>query len=146
SGKPGEVGAMEGVWGRDAARGAWVCPRRPGGSEQTSDWNALVDGAPKRPFDRLRFFRWRCFTDYGEGLGGELFVHLISGIHFITSTNQPALRGISSGGLFHFKDGREFPDLIETLYDYPTFPFTLHCNLNNNGGQFIGFYGTKGTM
>ena len=23
---------------------------------------------------------------------------------------------------------------------------TLRCNLNNNGGEFIGFYGTKGTM
>ena len=46
----------------------------------------------------------------------------------------------------HFKDGREFPDLIETLYDYPNCRVTLRCNLNNAGGEFIGFYGTKGTM
>jgi predicted dehydrogenase len=94
----------------------------------------------------VRFFRWRCYQDYGEGLGGVLFVHLLSGIQFITGTNAPALRAQSSGGLFHFKDGRDFPDLIETLYDYPNFRVTLRCNLNNDGGEFIGFYGTKGTM
>jgi hypothetical protein len=71
---------------------------------------------------------------------------LISGIQFITGTNEPAQRAQSAGGLFHFKDGREFPDLIETLYDYPNFRMTLRCNLNNAGGEFIGFYGTKGTM
>jgi hypothetical protein len=36
--------------------------------------------------------------------------------------------------------------LIETFYDYPNFRVSLRCNLNNEGGEFIGFYGTKGTM
>jgi predicted dehydrogenase len=94
----------------------------------------------------VRFFRWRCFSDYGEGLAGDLFVHLISGIHFITSTNTIAERAISTGGLFHFKDGRDFPDLIQTSYDYPNLRVTIRCNLNNDGGEFIGFYGNKGTM
>jgi predicted dehydrogenase len=94
----------------------------------------------------VRFFRWRCFTDYGEGLGGDLFVHLISGIHFISGTNTTAERAQSAGGLFHFKDGREFPDLIETIYDYPNFRVSLRCNLNNDGGEFIAFYGTQGSL
>ena len=94
----------------------------------------------------MRFFRWRCFTDYGEGLGGDLFVHLISGIHFISGTNTIAQRAQSSGGLFHFKDGRDFPDLIETMYDYPNFRVSLRCNLNNDGGEFIGFYGKQGSL
>jgi len=146
SGKLGEVFSINAYWDRNSPSGAWVYPIPPDASPQTLDWNTFLGTAPKREFDPVRFFRWRCFTDYGEGLGGDLFVHLLSGIHFITSTNQPALRAQSSGGLFHFKDGREFPDLIETLYDYPNFRVTLRCNLNNNGGEFIGFYGTKGTM
>ena len=120
-----------------APSGAWVYPIPPDASEQTIDWNAFLGSAPKRPFDPVRFFRWRCFTDYGEGLGGDLFVHLISGIHFISGTNTIAQRAQSSGGLFHFKDGREFPDLIETVYDYPNFRVSLRCNLNNDGGEFI---------
>ena len=146
SGKLGEVFSINAYWDRNSPSGAWVYPIAPDASEKTIDWNAFLGNAPKVAFDPVRFFRWRCFTDYGEGLGGDLFVHLLSGIQFITSINAPAQRAISSGGLFHFKDGREFPDLIETLYDYPNCRVTLRCNLNNNGGEFIGFYGTKGTM
>ena len=146
SGKLGEVFSINAYWDRNSPSGAWVYPIPPDASEKTIDWNSFLGTAPKVPFDPIRFFRWRCYRDYGEGLGGDLFVHLLSGINFITSTNVPASRAMSSGGLFHFKDGREFPDLIETLYDYPTCRVTLRCNLNNNGGEFIGFYGTKGTM
>jgi predicted dehydrogenase len=146
SGKLGDVFFIEAFWDRNSASGAWVYPIPPNANEQTIDWNAFLDGAPKRPFDPVRFFRWRCFTDYGEGLAGDLFVHLISGIQFITSTKTVANRAQSAGGLFRWKDGREFPDLIETLYDYPNSRVAVRCNLNNEGGEFIGFYGTKGTL
>jgi predicted dehydrogenase len=146
SGKLGDVFSINAYWDRNSPSGAWVYPIPPDASEKTIDWNAFLGNAPKRGFDPVRFFRWRCFIDYGAGLGGDLFVHLLSGIHFITSTNEPASRATSSGGLFYFKDGREFPDLIETMYEYPKFRVTLRCNLNNNGGEFIAFYGKKGTM
>jgi predicted dehydrogenase len=146
SGQLGDVTAIEAYWDRNTASGAWVYPIPPNASEQTIDWNAFIEGGPKRPFDPVRFFRWRCFSDYGEGLAGDLFVHLISGIHFITGTDTVAERAQSSGGLFRWKDGRDFPDLIETMYDYPKFRVLLRCNLNNEGGEFIGFYGTGGTM
>ena len=146
SGKLGDVFEIEAYWDRNTASGAWVYPIPPDASEQTIDWTTFLGDAPKRPFDPVRFFRWRCFADYGEGLAGDLFVHLISGIHFITGTNQAAQRAQSTGGLFRWKDGREMPDLIETFYDYPNFRVAVRCNLNNEGGEFIGFYGTKGTM
>jgi len=145
SGKLGDVYHIEAYWDRNSPSGAWVYPIPPNASEQTLDWNEFLGGAPKRPFDPVRFFRWRCFTDYGEGLAGDLFVHLISGITFITGTNTVAKRAQSTGGLFHFKDGRDFPDLIETFYDYPDLRVYLRCNLMNDQGEFIGFYGTKGT-
>jgi predicted dehydrogenase len=146
SGKLGPVTCVQAYWDRNSPSGAWVYPIPPGVNEQNLDWTSFLVGAPSIPFDLNRFFRWRCFTDYGEGLGGDLFVHLISGIMFITGTNTAPSRAQSTGGLFHFKDGREFPDLIETFYDYPNFRVALRCNLNNDGGEFIGFYGTEGTM
>jgi predicted dehydrogenase len=146
SGKLGQVTAIEAHWDRNSPSGAWVHPIPPDASEKTIDWNAFLGSAPTRPFDPVRFFRWRCFSDYGEGPAGDLFVHMISGIHFITGTNTVAQRAQSSGGLFHFKDGREFPDLLETLYDYPDFRVSLRCNQNNDGGELIAFYGTNGTL
>jgi predicted dehydrogenase len=146
SGALGEVFFIEGSSDRNSASGAWVYPIPPDASEQTIDWNAFLGDAPKRPFDAARFFRWRCFADYGEGLAGDLFVHLLSGIYFISGTNEAPQRAQTSGGLFRWKDGRDFPDVIETLYDYPKFRVILRCNLNNAGGEPIKFHGTKGTM
>jgi predicted dehydrogenase len=146
AGALGDVFFVEGASDRNSPSGAWVYPIPPDASEQTIDWNEFLVGAPKRPFDAARFFRWRCFADYGEGLAGDLFVHLLSGIHFIAGIDQAPQRAQSSGGLFRWKDGREFPDLIETMYEYPNFRVVLRCNLNNAGGEPIKFHGTKGTM
>lgn len=146
AGALGDAFFMEGASDRNSPSGAWVYPIPPDASEQTIDWNEFLVDAPKRPFDAARFFRWRCFADYGEGLAGDLFVHLLSGIHFIAGIDQAPQRAQSSGGLFRWKDGREFPDLIETLYEYPNFRVVLRCNLNNAGGEPIRFHGTKGTM
>jgi predicted dehydrogenase len=146
SGRLGRVFAIEGYTDRNSASGAWEYPVPPDASEATIDWNAFVVGAQKRPFDAMRFFRWRCFTDYGEGLGGDLFVHLISGIQYITGVNMPPLRAQSSGGIFRWKDGREYPDLMETLYDYPDFRVSIRCNQNNAAGESTIFYGTEGML
>ena len=146
SGKLGKVYAIEGFTDRNSAGGAWVYPIPPDASESTIDWNAFLVGAPKRPYDATRFFRWRCFTDYGAGLAGDLFVHLISGMQFVTGVNMPPLRAQSTGGIFRWKDGREYPDLLETLYDYPDFRVSIRCNQNNAAGDSTIFYGTKGTL
>jgi len=146
SGALGDVFFIEGASDRNSASGAWVYPIPPDASVQTIDWKTFLVDAPQRPFDAARFFRWRCFADYGEGLAGDLFVHLLTGIHFITGVNEVPMRAQSSGGLFRWKDGRDFPDLIETFYDYPKFRVTLRCNLNNEAGEPIKFHGTRGTM
>src|ERR1700685_1513760 len=100
SGAVGEVFHIEASWNRNSPSGAWVYPIPSDASEKTIDWNAFLDGAPKRPFDAARFFRWRCFVDYGEGLAGGVFVHLLSGIHFVSGIDEVPQRAQSTGGLF----------------------------------------------
>lgn len=147
SGRLGEVSTIEAVWDRNTDSGAWVYPIPPDANEHTVDWNTWLGDAPKRPFDGRRFVSWRCYKDYGAGLPGDLFVHLISGIHYITGTNEPAIRAFSTGGIYHYKDGREFGDLQWTIYDYPKFQVILRCNQNNKyEDQLFTFYGKKGTM
>lgn len=147
SGRLGEVTLIEGHTDRNGPSGAWVYPIAPDAGPETIDWAAWLRGAPQRPFDAARFFRWRCFADYGEGVAGDLFVHLLSGMQCVSGINAIPARAYSTGSLTHFKDGRDFPDLLATLYDYPgEVTVSLHCNQNNAAGDTTVFYGREGTM
>ncbi len=146
SGRLGELHYIQGHCDRNSPSGAWVYPIPPDASPQTIDWTTFLRDAPERPFDPVRFFRWRCFSDYGEGLAGDLFVHLLSGMQCASGINAAPSRAYSSGSLTHFNDGRDFPDLLVTIYDYPGVTVTLHCNQNNDAGETIVFYGREGTM
>ena len=75
----------------------------------TIDWERFLGSAPKRAFDPKRFFRWRCFADYGEGLAGDLFVHMLSGIHFITGSEHAAAAGSLLRGPLPLEGGPRFP-------------------------------------
>ncbi len=146
SGRLGDVRYIEGHSDRNSPSGAWVYPIAPDASPQTIDWTTWLRDSPARPFDAARFFRWRCFADYGEGVAGDLFVHLLSGIQCVSGVNAIPARASSTGSLTHFTDGRDFPDLLATLYDYPGVTVNLHCNQNNAAGEPIIFYGSEATM
>ena len=146
SGALGQVTAVEAAIDRNDASGAWVYPIPPDASEQTIDWNQFLGDAPKRSFDPIRFFRWRCFRDYGEGLPGDLYVHMLTGIHYIAGITAPPLRAASMGGIFRWTENREAPDLLWTLFEYPDFRLSMRCNLNNESAAVSRFCGTKGTL
>ena len=40
-------------------------------------------------FDSKKFFWWRAFKEVGTGVAGDLFIHLLSGTHFITDSKGP---------------------------------------------------------
>ena len=146
SGRLGEVTYIEGHVDRNGPSGAWVYPVAPDASPETVDWKAWIRDAPDHAFDAERFFRWRCFADYGEGVAGDLYVHLLSGIQGVSGINAIPMRAYSCGSLTHFKDGRDFPDLLATLYDYPGTAVNLHCNQNNNNIESTVFYGREATL
>ena len=146
SGKLGEVAYIEGHTDRNSPSGAWVYPVPPDASPATIDWESFLHDAPAIPFDAARFFRWRCFKEYGEGVTGDLYVHLLSGMQRVSGINAAPSRAYSTGSLTSFKDGRDYPDLMTTLYDYPGATVSLHCNQNNASGDITAFYGKAGTM
>lgn len=146
AGAIGNLNTVEAWIDRGTAIGAWQYSIPPDASPATVDWDRFLGRAPKVPFEPVRLFRWRNYRDYGTGVGGDLFVHLFSGMHYVTNTNGPS-RVYATGGLRFWKDGRDVPDVLMGLYDYPTFNLTLRVNLINgsvsetSGFRFIGSEG-----
>jgi predicted dehydrogenase len=96
----------------------------PEGNPQTIDWEQFLGPAPKVPFSLERFFRWRCWWDYGTGLGGDLLTHEYDAMNQILNLGIPA-SAVASGGVYFYKDGREVPDVFQAVYEYPDRDFTL---------------------
>ena len=102
----------------------------------------------------IRLFRWRNYQDYGTGVAGDLFVHLLSGLHLVTGSLGPD-RILATGGLRYWNDGRDVPDVMLAMLDYgkqPTHPeFTLSLRVNLKSGvpeERFGFrfMGTDGVI
>ncbi|MFN0102673.1 MAG: Gfo/Idh/MocA family protein [Bryobacteraceae bacterium] len=153
AGAIGDLNLVEAWWDRNSAIGAWQYSIPPDASPANIDWDRFLGSAPKRPFEPIRLFRWRNYQDYGTGVAGDLFVHLFSGLHFITGVEGPE-RVFATGGLRYWKDGRDVPDIMMGLYDYPAqnkmpaFNLALRVNFVNGAGETSGFrfVGSEGVM
>ncbi len=143
-GAVGDVCLVESGMGRNNPCGAWEYTVPPDLSPATVDWETWLGTTPKLPFDAIRWTRWRCFQDYGEGIPGDLFVHLLTGIHYIAGIEAPPARAFSQGGLYRWKDGRDVPDCLTTMYEYPKFKATLRVTLNTDTDEYTRFLGKGG--
>ena len=148
AGAIGELNAVQAWWDRNSDIGAWEYTIPLDGNTQTCDWPRFQGSAPPHAWDPERFFQWRKYSDYGTGVAGDLFVHLFSGTHFITGSHGPT-RAMATGGLRFWKDGRDVPDVLLALFDYPQgFNLSLRVNFVDGGSEGEGFIfsGSEGTM
>lgn len=148
AGAIGQLNMVSAHWDRNSSTGAWNYTVPPDASTETCDWQRFLGTAPKIPFNAEHFFQWRKWKAYGTGVAGDLFVHLFSGTHFITGTNGPT-RGMATGGLRFWKDGRDVPDVMLGLFDYREgFNLSLRVNFVDGGEESEGliFTGSEGTM
>ncbi len=148
SGAIGEITSINAWWDRNSALGAWDYTVPPDASTETIDWPRFLGNAPKIPFSAEHFFQWRKWKAYGTGVAGDLFVHLFSGTHFVTGSHGPT-RAMATGGLRFWKDGRDVPDVLLGLFDYPQgFNLALRVNFISGGPESEGFVftGSEGTL
>ena len=148
AGAIGQLNMVTARWDRNSSIGAWNYTVPLDASTETCDWSRFLGTAPQIPYNPEHFFQWRKWKAYGSGVAGDLFVHLFSGTHFITGSHGPT-RAMATGGIRFWKDGRDVPDVMLGLFDYPEgFNLSLRVNFVDGGEENEGliFTGSEGTL
>lgn len=153
SGEIGQLNMVNAVYDRQSSIGAWEYTIPKDASAETTDWERFIEVTEKMEFDAKKFFWWRAFKEVGTGVAGDLFIHLLSGTHLITNSKGPETI-FSMGQFSYWKDGRNLPDVMSGIMQYPDSPehpgylMTLQVNfISGTGGQeIIQLVGSEGVM
>jgi predicted dehydrogenase len=153
AGEIGKLNMVNAVYDRQSSIGAWQYTIPDDANPSTLDWDRFVEATGKMEFDAKKFFWWRAFKEVGTGVAGDLFIHLLSGTHFITNTKGPNTI-YSTGQLSYWNDGRNLPDVMSGVMQYPdtnehpAFQLTLQVNfISGTGGQeVIQLVGSEGVI
>jgi predicted dehydrogenase len=144
----GPITLVQSTTNRNSPWGAWVWDIHKDGNPRTIDWAQFEGPAPhKVPFSLERFFRWRCWYDYGTGLAGDLLSHEYDAVNQVLQIGIPK-SCVASGGIYYFRDGRDVPDVFQAVYEYPDrgLTFMYSATLANGYDRGLTFMGHDATM
>ncbi len=116
------------------------------------DYEMWTGPAPLRPYDGLPHRRWwRTFTEYGNGIVGDMCVHMFDTARWMLGLGWPK-RISSSGGIFVQQEGKSnISDTQSAVFEYDQF----NCNwLHRTWGTApdpdypwaVFIYGEKGVL
>jgi predicted dehydrogenase len=149
SGKLGQISMVRASYDRNTDSGAWLYPIPPDADPKTVNWDMFLGPAPKKPFDLERFFRWRCYWDYSGGISTDLFVHLMTTIHYVMGATVPETV-MATGANYRHQKTHEVPDTLNAavIYGKEAFSVSLSGTFNSSGGGESGFaiLGNEGSL
>jgi predicted dehydrogenase len=116
------------------------------------DYKTWLGPAQTRPFNQNRFhFNFRWFHDYAGGLMTDWGVHMID--YALLGMNAPLPKSImASGGKFAYPDdAEEWPDTLQTVYEFEGFNMLWEHAIGINLGPYerdhgVAFIGNNGTL
>ena len=84
------------------------------------DWDFYTGPAPRRPFNKLVHPRgWRAFMEYGNGIVGDMCVHMLDMVRWLMSLGMPT-RVSSTGGIFVDKASKaNITDTQTATFEFP---------------------------
>jgi predicted dehydrogenase len=140
----GEVHYARAFWYRNSAPNepAWRYAIPPDATEQNTDWNRFLGPAPKRPWDKRRYFQWRLYWDYSGGISTDLLVHQTDIINFMVGKTTPA-SVMASGGIYRWTDKDDDRDTADTLSAVFEYPGNFHINYSSYFGNVHYGYGEQ---
>ena len=116
------------------------------------DYEMWTGPAPLRPYDGLPHLRWwRTFTEYGNGIMGDMCVHMLDTARWMLNLGWPK-RITSAGGIFVQKDGKSnITDTQSATFEYEDFDVnwqhrTWGSSPDPDYPWALFIYGEKGTL
>jgi predicted dehydrogenase len=147
----GDIHYVRAFWYRNSAPTdpAWRYVIPAEATPQNTDWDKFLGPAPKRPWDKRRYFQWRLYWDYSGGISTDLLVHQTDIVNFMLSKTTPA-SCMASGGIYRWTDAtddRDTPDTFSAMYEYPgKLQINYSCYFGNvyfgYGEELLGNEGT----
>ena len=157
SGAIGEVHMIEAFWNRNSARGAWQYSIPPDACRADHRLGEISGhGAPSGLSSQYGFSAGAIIRITARASLAIYSCTSSGGIHFVMNSLGPR-RISATGGTYFWKDGRDVPDLMMGLYDYPAteahpgFQISLRVNFEAGSGegpdsQGFRFVGTDGVL
>ncbi|MEN6535006.1 MAG: Gfo/Idh/MocA family oxidoreductase, partial [Bryobacteraceae bacterium] len=84
-------------------------------SPETIDWKRFTANVQQRPFDPERFFRWRNWWEYSNGIAGDLMSHLWDSVNMVLEMGIPETCA-TQGNLYYWNADQEVPDMWHVLF------------------------------
>jgi predicted dehydrogenase len=96
--------------------------------------------------EREKEINWRLRNESSAGLIGEIGLHQLDIASWVLTSSPVAVTGF--GSLAHWKDGRDVPDTIQAVFEYPNNVRLLYdATLTNSfDGEYQIFYGTDAAL
>jgi predicted dehydrogenase len=145
AGKIGKPVLVRATWDTAGALDAWQTPFPPDASPETVDFTLFDPRRGASAFDTHRFFRWRCFWEYGSGLAGARVAPLVAATQVLTGVKRMT-RVTASGAMRRWKE-RQVPDLLSTTIDYEDLTLQVSASLvGPEDRREIVIVGTEGSL
>ncbi len=118
----------------------------------TLDYEMWTGPAPMRPYNKLVHPRgWRAFTEYGNGIVGDMCIHMYDTVRWMLDLGWPA-RVSSAGGIFIDKASKaNISDTQSATFEHPAFNVVwTHRTYGDAPDKdypwAVIIYGDKGTL
>ncbi|MDX1951334.1 MAG: Gfo/Idh/MocA family oxidoreductase [Verrucomicrobiota bacterium] len=96
--------------------------------------------------EREKMLNWRLDKQISPGLVGEIGIHSIDQAAWFLRSRPVAVTGF--GDVVHWKDGREVPDSIQVVFEFPGGVLASYSAMLGNSfdGSYDMFYGTDAAI
>ena len=128
--KPGIMGKVGMVRTWYQSNSGYVLTAPPGFEKKPEglDWNRWLGPGPKVPWNPEIYFSPYKWLHYDGGMIMGIGIHVVDTAHFVLGLTRP-VSAVAGGNNHYYKDGRDTPDTVALIIDYPeaTVTFAAEC-------------------